>query len=208
MNIGIIGSGNVGGALGKRWAVAGHKVKFGVRDTGKTEVVALLKETGATAGSVAEAAAFGEVVVLTTPWNATEAAIKSTGNLTGKIVVDCTNPLKSDLSGLSIGLDNSGGEMVAQWAVGARVVKCFNSTGAENMFNPRFGSDRAVMLLAGNDVSAKATVTKLGEELGFEMVDAGDLSVSRLLEPLAMLWVNLAFRRGFGRNFAFKLLRR
>jgi hypothetical protein len=208
MKISIIGSGNVGGALGKRWAAAGHEVKFGVRDTGKAEVVALLKTPGTSAGTVAEAAAFGEVVVLTTPWNATEAAIKTAGNLAGKVVVDCTNPLKPDLSGLSVGLDNSGAEMVAQWAAGARVVKCFNSTGAENMLNPQFGNDRAVMLLAGDDTTAKTTVTKLGQDLGFEMVDAGDLSVARLLEPVAMLWVHLAYRRGFGRNFAFKLLRR
>ena len=76
------------------------------------------------------------------------------------------------------------------------------------MTDPRFGSDRAVMFLAGDDDAAKATVSKLGEELGFEMVDAGGLEIARLLEPVAMLWVHLAFRRGLGRNFAFKLLRR
>jgi predicted dinucleotide-binding enzyme len=210
MKIGIIGSGNVGGALGQRWAAAGHDIKFGVRDTAKPELVALLEKIGvrASAGSVAEAATFGEVVVLTTPWNGTQAAIQSAGNLAGKIVVDCTNPLKADLSGLSIGLDTSGAEQVAQWATGARVVKCFNTTGAENMTNPCFGSDRAVMFLAGDDDAAKAVVLKLGEALGFEMVDAGGLGIARLLEPVAMLWVHLAFKRGIGRDFAFKLLRR
>ena len=210
MKIGIIGSGSVGSALGKRWAAAGHDIKYGARDTAKPELAALLQKIGAraSAGSVAEAASFGEVIVLTTPWNGTQAAIESAGNLAGKIVVDCTNPLKSDLSGLSIGLDMSGAEQVAQWAKGARVVKCFNSTGAENMTQPRFGADRAVMFLAGDDDAAKATVSKLGEDLGFEMVDAGRLEIARLLEPVAMLWVHLAFRRGLGRNFAFKLLRR
>jgi hypothetical protein len=208
MKIGIIGSGNVGGALGKRWAAAGHQVKFGVRDTGKADVVALLQTPGTSAGSVAEAVAFGEVIVLTTPWNATEAAIKSAGNLAGKIIVDCTNPLKPDLSGLSMGHETSAGEQVARWATGARVVKCFNTTGADNMVQPNYGSDRAVMFLAGDDAAAKAVVTKLGEDIGFEMVDAGDLSAARLLEPVAMLWIHLAYRRGFGRNFAFKLLRR
>lgn len=210
MKIGIIGSGNVGSALGQRWAAAGHDIMYGARNTAKPELVALLKEIGkrASAGSVAEATSFGEVVVLTTTWNGTQAAIESAGNLAGKIVVDCTNPLKPDLSGLSIGLDTSGAEQVAQWAQGARVVKCFNSTGAENMTNPRFGADRAVMFLAGDDEAAKATVSELGEALGFEMVDAGRLEIARLLEPVAMLWVHLAFRRGLGRNFAFKLLRR
>lgn len=210
MRIGLIGSGNVGSALGQRWAAAGHEIKFGVRKTTKPELVALLKTIGpgASAGSVAEAAAFGEVIVLTTPWNGTQAAIESAGTIAGKILVDCTNPLKPDLSGLSVGLETSGAEQVARWALGARVVKCFNSTGAENMTNPCFDPDRAVMFLAGDDDAAKAIVSKLGETLGFEMVDAGRLEIARLLEPVAMLWVHLAFRRGFGRNFAFKLLRR
>src|ERR1044072_4793170 len=130
MNIAIIGAGNVGGTLGRRWAQTGHQIKFGVRDAAKPEVVALLKETRgrAAAASVADAASFGEVVVVTTPWNATQAALKSAGDLAGKVLVDCTNPLKPDLSGLSLGPETSAGEQVAQWAKGARVVKCFNTT--------------------------------------------------------------------------------
>ena len=210
MNIGIIGAGNVGGALGRGWAKAGHHIKFGVRDAGKPDVVALLEETGpnASAGTGAEAAGFGEVVVLTTPWPATEAAIHSAGNLAGKIVIDCTNPLKPDLSGLVVGHDTSAAEQVAQWARGARVVKCFNTTGADNMANPQCGNDRVVMFLAGDDAAARAIVQRLGEDLGFEMVDAGNLQVARLLEPVAMLWIHLAYKGGFGRDFAFKLVRR
>ena len=147
------------------------------------------------------------MVVLTTPWNATQAAIQNAGNLSGKILVDCTNPLKPDLSGLIIGLDASAAKQIASWARGARVVKCFNTTGAENMTSPRFGADLAVMFIAGDDDAAKAIVVKLGDELGFEMVDAGALSIARLLEPVAMLWIHLAYRRGLGRDFAFKLLR-
>ena len=147
------------------------------------------------------------MVVLTTPWNATQAAIQNAGYLSGKILVDCTNPLKPDLSGLTIGLDASAAEQIASWARGARVVKCFNTTGAENMTSPRFGADLAVMFIAGDDDAAKAIVVKLGDELGFEMVDAGALSIARLLEPVAMLWIHLAYRRGLGRDFAFKLLR-
>jgi hypothetical protein len=196
--------------LGVGWAGAGHNVKFGVRDTRKPEVQALLKKIGqnATAGSVAEAAAFGEVVVLTTPWEATQAVIRSAGNLASKIVIDCTNPLKADLSGLTIGHNTSAAEEVAKWAVGARVVKCFNTTGSNNMENPCFGNDRAVMFMAGDDQSAKSTVQQLGQDLGFEMVDAGNLQAARLLEPVAMLWIHLAFQQGLGRDFAFKLVRR
>jgi hypothetical protein len=210
MKIGIIGSGNVGGALGAGWAKAGHNIKFGVRDTHKPEVQTLLKQLGpnAAAGSVADAAAFGEIVVLTTPWEATQAAIRSAGNLSGKIVIDCTNPLKADLSGLTIGHTTSAAEEVAKWAAGARVVKCFNTTGSNNMENPRFGNDHAVMFMAGDDKSAKSVVQQLGQDLGFEMVDAGNLQAARLLEPVAMLWIHLAFQQGLGRDFAFKLIRR
>jgi predicted dinucleotide-binding enzyme len=163
MKIGIIGSGNVGAALGTGWAKVGHQVKFGVRDQAKPEVMALLRKAGAnaTAGSVADAAAFGEIIAFTTPWNATQSAVTAAGNLAGKIVVDCTNPLKPDLSGLAVGHDTSAAEQVASWAKGARVVKCFNTTGAENMANPRFGADRAVMFLAGDDDAAKKLVAKL-----------------------------------------------
>jgi predicted dinucleotide-binding enzyme len=210
MNIGIIGAGNVGGALGAGWAKAGHQIKYGVRDTAKPEVVALLKSIGAraSAASVADAAAFGEVVVFTTPWPATQQAIASAGNLAGKVLVDCTNPLKPDLSGLTIGHETSAAEQVAQWAKGARVVKCFNTTGADNMAYPKYGNDSLVMFLAGNDASAKAAVGQLGKELGFEMIDAGKLEAARLLEPVAMLWIHLAYQGGFGRNFGFKLVRR
>lgn len=112
MKIGIIGSGNVGGALGKGWAKMGHSVVFGVRDPGDEKVKSLLKQAApnARAGSVQEAAAFGEVVVLATPWPATQDAIRSAGNLKGKVVFDCTNPLKPDLSGLAIAHTTSAGE--------------------------------------------------------------------------------------------------
>lgn len=210
MNIGIIGAGNVGGALGKRWAVAGHKVKFGVRDPRKSEVTELVKKCGAnvSAVSVGEAAAFGEVVTIATPWPATQAAIESAGDLSGKIVIDCTNPLKPDLSGLAIGHTTSAAEQVASWAKGARVVKCFNTTGANNMENPNYGGDQPVMFLCGDDADAKKIVTKLGEDVGFEMIDAGGIEIARLLEPVAMLWIHLAFTTPLGRDFAFKLVRR
>jgi len=210
MNIGVIGSGNVGGALGAGWARAGHKIIFGVRDPRKPDLLALVQKIGnnASADSVAGAAAFADVIVLTTPWDATHAAIRSAGELRGKILIDCTNPLRADLSGLSIGHTTSAAEQIAQWASGARVVKCFNTTGSKNMENPRFGSDQAVMFMAGDDKSAKATVLQLGQDIGFEMIDAGNLEAARLLETVAMLWIHLAFQCGLGRDFAFKLIRR
>ena len=211
MKIGIIGAGNVGGALGTLWAGKGHEVLFGVRDANDPALQKLLASTQgkARAASVKDAAAFGEVVVFATPWPATHDAIASAGSLAGKIVVDCTNPLLPDLSGLAIGTNNSAGEEVGRWAKGAKVVKAFNTIGAPNFGNPRFGSENASMFICGDDASAKAAVGKLAAGLGFDVVDAGPLTAARLLEPLAMLWIHLAFKQGLGPNgHAFKLLRR
>lgn len=210
MNIAIIGAGNVGSALGKGWAAAGHNVEFGVRDPQKAEVQTAVAACGgnASAASVREAAQFGEIVVLTTPFPATEAALKEAGDVSGKIVVDCTNPLKPDLSGLTIGHDTSAAEQIARWTNGAPVVKCFNTTGANNMGNPSYAEGKPVMFLCGDDADAKRTVAKLSDDAGFETIDAGDLEIARLLEPLAMLWIHLAYRGGLGRDFAFRLMRR
>lgn len=211
MKIGIIGAGNVGGALGTLWAGKGHEVVFGVRDTNDPALQKLLASTHGTAraASVNDAAAFGEVVVFATPWPATRDAIASAGNLAGKIVVDCTNPLLPDLSGLVIGTNNSAGEEVGRWAKGAKVVKAFNTIGAPNFGNPHFGSENASMFICGDDASAKTAVSKLASDLGFDVVDAGPLTAARLLEPLAMLWIHLAYKQGLGPNgHAFKLLRR
>ena len=208
MRIGIIGAGSVGGALGRGWARAGHEVLYGVRNAADPKVVKLTEETGAKAGTVAEAAAFGEVVVLATPWDATEDAIRQAGDLQGKILFDCTNPLAPQLSGLTHKDDTSGGEQVAAWASGARVVKIFNTTGANNMANPRYSEGAATMFYCGDDAEAKAAGRQLAADLGFDPVDAGSLSQARLLEPLALLWIRLAYVQGLGREFAFRLMRR
>src|SRR5206468_2313897 len=128
------------------------------------------------AGSVAEAARFGEVVVLATPFDATEAAIRQAGDLAGRVVIDCTNPLKPDLSSLSVGHTSSGAEAVARWAKSARVVKTLNSTGAGNMANPVYGGERATMFVCGDDAAAKTTAGELVSALGFDVVDAGPLA--------------------------------
>lgn len=211
MKIAVIGSGNVGGALGKLWAAKGHEVVFGVRDPQNADVQSLVKSTGgrARAATVNDAAAFGDAVVLAVPWPAVQDALKSAGNLEGKILIDCVNPLAPDLSGLVLGTTNSAGEEIARWARGAKVVKAFNTIGAANFENSRFGSERATMFICGDNASAKSSVARLAEDLGFEVVDAGPLTASRLLEPLAMLWIHLALKQGFGATgHAFKLLRR
>lgn len=211
MDLAIIGTGNVGATLGSRWAASGrHRVVFGTRDPGSEKARALIDRSGGDArvATPAQAAGGAEVVVLATPWIATEAVIASLGALTGKVVVDCTNPLTADLSGLVVAADTSGGEEVARWAAGARVVKAFNTTGAGNMADAGYGGERLVMLLAGDDAEAKSAVAGLAEELGFEAVDAGPLARSRQLEQLAVLWIALAYQQGMGVDFGFALQRR
>jgi 8-hydroxy-5-deazaflavin:NADPH oxidoreductase len=213
VEIGVIGAGNVGGTLGRRWAQAGHDVVFGVRDPNEEKVRTLLASAGshARAGRV-EAAAASEVVVLTVPWEAAHDAVRRAGDLTGKVLVDVTNPVAMGLEGLKQGLlvghTTSAAEQVAAWARGARVVKAFNTTGFGNMNDPRYGSQAVTMFVCGDDVEAKVVVTQLGEDLGFEMIDAGPLAIARLLEPLAMLWIHLAVLQGLGSEFAFTLQRR
>src|SRR5262245_201757 len=205
MKIAIIGAGNVGGTLGQAWARKGHDLFFGVRHPQDDKTRRLVQSIGgnAQAKTVAEAAAFGEVVVLATPWQGTEVAIKQAGDLTGKVVIDCTNPLKPDVSGLDVGFSTSGAEQVAQWATGAKVFKAFNPTGSNNMASPVINGIRTVMFVCGDDEAVKPTILRLVTDVGFDAVDAGKLVIARLLEPWAMLWIHLAFSGSVGREFGF-----
>jgi hypothetical protein len=210
MKIAIIGAGNVGGTLGKAWAKKGHDVFYGVQQPGDDKTSALVRDTcpNARAGSPAQAAAFADVVLFATPWKATQAAVQSAGNLSGKVVIDCTNPLKPDLSGLEVGQTTSGAETMAGWATGARVVKAFNTTGFNIMAEPVVGGVRTVMFVCGDDEAAKKTALLLATDVGFDAVDAGPLTQARLLEPWAMLWIYLAYRGNVGRDYGFALVRR
>ena len=212
MRIAIIGTGNVGGSLGRAWARQGHEIIFGVRDPERPQ--ALVQEIGklGRAASVADAVAAAELVALAVPWDAAQDVIRSAGNLAGKVVIDCTNPVELGMDGirrgLVVGLTTSAAESVAQWATGAKVVKAFNTIGAGNFSAPQFGAESATMFICGDDSNAKEHVAQLATDMGFEAVDAGGLAAARLLEPLGMLWIHLALLRGLGTDIAFKLLRR
>ncbi len=209
MKIGILGGGNVGGTLGQGWAKSGHEIFFGVRNPDAADMQATLAQCAghAQAGSAEQAAAFGEVVVNALPWPATKTALSAL-NLSGKVLLDATNPIAPDFSGLEVGTTNSGGELVAGWAPGAKVVKIFNTTGFKNMENPVYQGAKIPMFYCGDDAGAKATAAQLAGDLGFEPIDAGPLTNSRLLEPYAFLWVWLAMKGGHGRDIAFQLLKR
>lgn len=210
MRIGIIGAGMVGGTLGKHWAKAGHEVMWGVRDPAAAKLAALCAAAGhgARAATVAEAAAGADVVVLATPWRAVPEALASCGDLAGRVLLDTTNPLAPDLSGLALPAGRSGAQEVARLAPGARVVKIFNSVGFNIMADPRFGDRTATMLYCGDDPGARATAARLATDLGFEVVDAGPLAKAGLLEHAALLWIHLAMSQQLGREIAFVLMRR
>lgn len=205
MRIAIIGTGNVGSAIVRGLRGKGHDVLLGARDPQADDLAALASETGARAMTPEAAAAAGDVVVLALPWGAAEGAVRALGNLAGKTVIDCMNPLGmvDGALGLTLGHSTSGGEIVQGWLPGAHVVKTLNQVGAEIMAKNDHLSHRPVMFMAGDDDGAKARVATLLTDLGFEALDAGDLAKARLLEPFGMVWINQALMRGKGRMWAF-----
>jgi predicted dinucleotide-binding enzyme len=207
MKIAIIGAGNVGSALGRAWLSGGEDVVFGVPNPADPKYRSLPEERLRTAP---EAARNAELIVLATPWPATEAAVKSLGDLSGKIVIDCTNPLGMGPDGLALvlGHTTSAGEQVASWAPAAAVFKTLNQIGAENMDKAALFPVRPFMFVAGDDPSKKPIVMSLVAKLGFEPVDAGPLRIARLLEPYGMLWIDQALNRGRGQNFGFAITSR
>ncbi len=208
MKIGIIGTGRIGTGLGKIWAEKGNDVFFGSRDPVRIKNLVSSIGPQVKGGTYSEAGQFGEVVVLAVPWSAVQESIKILGDLNGKIIIDCTNAVAPKLGGLLIGHTNSAAEQIKEWSKGSKVVKAFNAIGAENLIKEHFKEHKPSTFICGNDLQAKSVVKKLGEELGFDVVDAGPLKNARLLEPLAMLWIELAYNQGLGTGIAFKLLRR
>lgn len=120
-----------------------------------------------------------------------------------RILIDATNPIDRGFAELSVGTTNSAAEQIAQRAMNAHVVKCFNVTGVENMGDPRSGGTYVFMPAAGDDAATLTAVTALATRMGFVAVDASPLSATRYLEPFAMTWIHLAYSRGQGRNWAF-----
>lgn len=191
MKIAIVGEGNVGGALGARLKSAGHQVEFVKKGDSLIDYVGR-----------------NDTIIFAVPWKATEELSKSVPDWRGKILIDCTNPIKSDFSGLEVGHTTSGGEMIQQWAKNAKVVKCFNQTGFENMANSEFKSGKPVMFAAGDSSEAVSKVSDLALQMGFETVPLPSLAMSRQLEQLAWLWIFTAFKTPIGREFAFGMLKK
>jgi hypothetical protein len=208
MQIAIIGAGNVGAALAGAFGRAGHAVELLVRNPADPAAAAAAQAAGARLRPAAGGSA-APVIVLATPYGAAVEALRALGPGNGRIVVDATNPLAMgpDGLGLALGFDQSGGEAIAAACPGFRVVKAFNTTGANIMADAGRFAPRPAMFAAGDDPEARATALGLARDIGFEPVDAGPLRAARLLEAHAMLWIELALKRGLGRDFAFGLLR-
>ena len=189
-------------------------MKIGTRNPKDDKVAAWVKKTGpkASAASVADSAAFGEMAVLATAWSGTENAIKLADpkNLAGKVVIDATNPLKfapNSPPGLALGWTDSAGEQVQRWLPAAKVVKAFNIVGNSLMFRPQLPGGPPDMFICGNDASAKLKVTDILKAFGWDVIDIGGMEGARYLEALAMVWILHGIRANTW-NHAFKLLRK
>lgn len=208
MKIGIIGAGNMGTGLGKYWARNHHELMLSfARNENKLREAAASTGKSVRTGSPAEAAAFGDVVVLATPYSSTPDAIAAAGSLAGKIVFGCVNPLKPDFSGMIVGTNTSGAEEMAKLASGARYVAALPSF-AETLHSgaPKFGKETASAFYCGDDTEAKKLVAGLLRETGVDTIDAGPLRNARFVEPAMMLLIQLAYPLGMG-PVGIKLLR-
>ncbi|MGZ5473613.1 MAG: NADPH-dependent F420 reductase, partial [Thermoanaerobaculia bacterium] len=210
IRVGILGSGDVGRALATGFAGLGHDVKIGSRDPRKLAAWAETAGPHVSTGTFAEAARFGDILVLATLGVATEDAIRLAGidAFDGKVVIDTTNPLdfsKGVPPSLSIGHTDSLGEVIQRLLPRARVVKAFNTVGNALMVNPQLNGGPPDMFLCGNDEDAKTIVTQICKHFGWEVVDTGGIESSRFLEPMCLVWVIHGVRSGTWTH-AFKFL--
>lgn len=194
MKVAVIGSGDVGQALAKGLASIGHQVMIGTRNTQKKELHWAKNQKEITLGSFAEAADFGELAFLAVAWHAAENVLAIVRpELSGKIVIDVTNPLIFNDDGapeLAFGHNMSAGELVQQTLADSHVVKTLNIINYKNMVRPEYKQGTPVMFLCGNNQSAKVHVGDMLAELGWVNIqDIGGIEKSRLLEPLCLLWV-------------------
>jgi predicted dinucleotide-binding enzyme len=211
MNIAFIGIGQVGSALAGNLVALNHTVTIAARDSNSESVkAALAKYPKLQVASPPDAIVAAEVIFLATPFSANQTALAEAGDLSGKIIVDCTNPVGPNLTH---GLKNeqSGGEFVQNLVPNAKVVKAFTIYGFENFENniyPGYGELKPAMLIAGNDTTAKQIISELCIEMGWEPVDTGKLSASLHLEHITLLWIKMARVQGVGAGFVWAKLQR
>lgn len=211
MRVGILGSGDVAKSLARGFIGHGHAAMLGTRRPDKLRAWIAQNPKGVV-GSFAEAATFGEVLVLAVKGTAAADALRAAGtaNLAGKPVVDTTNPIAdapptNGVLKFFTSLDESLMERLHREFPGARFVKAFNSVGNASMVDPRFKGGKPTMFICGNDEAAKKVVTGILDEFGWETADMGAVEAARAIEPLCMLWCIPGFLRQDWVH-AFKLL--
>lgn len=211
MRVGVLGSGDVAKALAVGFVKHGHQVMVGTRTASKLTDWAK-QHPGASVGGFAEAAKFGELVVLAVKGTVASDALRDAGaaNLAGKPVIDATNPIADapPVNGVLkffTNLDESLMERLQRAFPQARFVKAFNSVGNRLMVNPHFKGGKPTMFICGNDEAAKQTVRGILDQFGWETADMGKAEAARAIEPLCMLWLIPGFLRNEW-SHAFKLL--
>ena len=203
MKVTVIGAGNMGAALVKQLSHAGHQVSVTARSLEKAQAVAAAN-SGTTVVAAASAAALSDVVILATGYDDAVSALKSVGDLSGKVVIDITNPMTADYMGLTLGHSTSAAEEIAKAVPEADVVKAFNTVFAQVLSDGAdFGNGQTVSVFVASDSErAKQTAKALAESMGFATIDAGGLKNARYLEPLAGLNIYLGYGAGLGTSIA------
>jgi predicted dinucleotide-binding enzyme len=190
--IAIIGTGNVAGALGPEFAAQGHTIVYGSREPDRGDVQALVARTGngASATTQADAVKGADIVVLAVPGMLVPEIVKGLGDLSGKIIIDPTNPLQRTDHGLEHGVDTSNAEIIQALAPEAQVVKAFNTLNYRIMIDPEKSGGPVSIPLVGDSDEAKATVAKLVAGMGLEPIDLGGVENARWVEGMLVLWIN------------------
>ncbi len=211
MKVGVLGSGDVAKTLAGGFLKHGHSVKIGSRNPAKLADWAA-QNSGSSAGTFAEAAEFGELIVLAVKGNAAAEALSLAGqkSLAGKTVIDACNPIadappEKGVLRFFTDINQSLMETLQRQFSEAHFVKAFNSVGAPCMINPEFAGGRPTMFICGNDEGAKKQVMQVNEQFGWETADMGPAEAARAIEPLCMLWCIPGFTRNDWTH-AFKLL--
>ena len=201
MKIAIIGTGNVGGALAIQWAKAGHQIFLGVRDTSNFKGMELLKNENTSVHYIQEAVNLSEVILVASPPQFTEHLAATFGNVAEKVIIDATNSIRTKPENYPTAYH------AFEALTEAEIVKCFNSTGFENMKNPDYGDLRLDMFMAGKSDKAKSVAAQLSMDAGFEnCYDFGGSDKVELLEKFALSWINLAIFQKMGRRIGFKVV--
>lgn len=205
MKIAIIGTGNVGGALATKWAKCGHEITLGVRDITNFKGKELLNNPNTTVDTITQAVKKSEVILIAAPAITSIDVAQSLGNTEGKVIIDTMNIVMG--KGPS-GFSNTTDAILANTQT-KDVVKCFNTTGFNNMVNPVYNNTAIDVFVAGDSLKGKEIATQLAKDAGFgECYSVGGNDRFELLEKFAFFWINLAMFQGQGRDIAFKLLKR